>query len=64
MLGFNFRDAFGVPLTNVVKQAINKTNTEKLQYENNIAVNKANAELFKLLQTEEGREAFRTFKNQ
>ena len=64
LLGFNFRDAFGVPLTNVVKQAINKTNTEELQYENNIAVNNANAELFKLLQTEEGREAFRTFKNQ
>lgn len=64
LLGFNFRDAFGVPLTNVVKQAINKTNTEELQYENSIAVNNANAELYKLLQSEEGREAFKSFRNQ
>lgn len=58
LLGFNFREAIGLPLTNLVKKSINKNEVIELQYENNIASNKAQEQLFKLLQTEEGRQAF------
>lgn len=58
LLGFNFREAIGLPLTNLVKKSINKNEVIELQYKNNIASNRAQEQLFKLLQTEEGRQAF------
>lgn len=63
LLGFNFREGIGVPLTNVVKKAIDKKEVEQLNYEYNIAATRTQAELFKLLQTEEGREAYKQLSN-
>lgn len=59
LLGFNFREGIGVPLTNLVKGTINKKETEELNYQYNIEATKTQTELFKLLQTEEGREIYK-----
>lgn len=42
LLGFNFREAVGLPLTKLIKSSINKTDRAELQYENNISSNNAN----------------------
>jgi hypothetical protein len=55
LLGFNFREAIGIPLTKLVNRAIDKEEKEEINYKYGISVNKKEAELFKLLQTEEGR---------
>lgn len=59
LLGFNFREGIGDPLTNLVKGAINKKETEELNYQYSIEATKTQTELFKLLQTEEGREVYK-----
>lgn len=55
LLGFNFREAIGLPLTKLVNRAIDKEEKEEINYKYGISVNKKEEELFKLLQTEEGR---------
>lgn len=59
LLGFNFREAIGIPLTKLVNRAIDKEKEEKMNYQYVISVNKKEEELFKLLQTEEGRMIYR-----
>lgn len=63
LVGFNFREAIGIPLTNLTKKAIDKTDAIELQYENSIAVSNREEQLFKLLQSEEGREIYRNIKS-
>lgn len=58
LLGFNFKEAVGIPLTKLVKRSIDKENLEDIKYKYLISNNKKDAELFKLLQTEEGRVIF------
>lgn len=58
LLGFNFREAIGVPLTKLVKRAIDKEKEEKMNYQYAVSINKKEEELFKLLQTEEGRSIY------
>jgi hypothetical protein len=55
LLGFNFREAIGIPLTKLVNRAIDREENEKINYQYAVSVNKKEEELFKLLQTEEGR---------
>lgn len=59
LLGFNFKEAIGIPLTQLIKNSINKVDEKKLEYEYAIAVNKREEELFKLLQTQEGRKIYK-----
>lgn len=58
LLGFNFREAIGIPLTKLVNKAIDKEKEEKMNYQYAVSVNKKEEELFKLLQTEEGRDIY------
>ncbi len=60
LLGFNFREGIGIPLTNLVKETINKKEIEQLNYQYNIEATKTQGELFKLLQTQEGRDAYQS----
>ncbi len=60
LLGFNFREGIGIPLTNLVKETINKKEIEQLNYHYNIEATKTQGELFKLLQTQEGRDAYQS----
>lgn len=55
LLGFNFREAIGIPLTKLVNKSIDKEDKENINYQYAVSVNKKEEELFKLLQTEEGR---------
>ena len=59
LLGFNFREAIGIPLTKLVNKSIDKEDKENINYQYAISVNKKEEELFKLLQTEEGRAVYR-----
>ena len=59
LLGFNFREAIGIPLTNLVNKSIDKEDKENINYQYAISVNKKEEELFKLLQTEEGRAVYK-----
>lgn len=62
LIGFNFKEALGIPLTKLTQSSITKNkDTEKLEYELNIAANKRQEEFFKLLQTTEGREYYQKF---
>lgn len=58
LLGFNFREAIGVPLTKLIKKNIDKEDKEAINYQYVISVNKKEKELFKLLQSEEGRKIY------
>ena len=60
LLGFNFREGIGIPLTNLVKETINKKEIEQLNYQYNVEATKTQGELFKLLQTQEGRDAYQS----
>lgn len=53
-LGFNFREAIGVPLTKLVGSLVNKEEQELLNVKYAMSVNSKEEELFKLLQTDEG----------
>jgi len=59
LLGFNFREAIGIPLTKLVNKSIDKEDKENINYQYAISVNKKEEELFKLLQTEEGRAVYK-----
>lgn len=62
LIGFNFKEALGIPLTKLTQSSITMNkDTEKLEYELNIAANKRQEEFFKLLQTNEGREYYQKF---
>lgn len=63
LLGFNFKEAIGIPLSNVVSNAIDGSHPNRLLVQNNIEINKANKELYTLLQTESGREAYKSLLN-
>lgn len=58
LLGFNFKEAIGKPLTKIVNKSIDKEDETKMNYEYNTSVVNREKELFKLLQTEEGREIY------
>lgn len=48
LLGFNFREAIGLPLTKLVNRAIDKEEKEEINYKYGISVNKKEEELFQL----------------
>lgn len=59
LLGFNFREAIGIPLTKLVNKSIDKGDKENINFQYAVSVNKKEEELFKLLQTEEGRTIYK-----
>lgn len=59
LLGFNFREAIGIPLTKLVNKSIDKEDKENINFQYAVSVNKKEEELFKLLQTEEGRTIYK-----
>lgn len=59
LIGFNFREAIGIPLTKLVNKSIDKEDKENINYQYAVSVNKKEEELFKLLQTEEGRAVYK-----
>ncbi|NLP45670.1 MAG: hypothetical protein GX347_01325 [Epulopiscium sp.] len=59
LIGFNFREAIGIPLTKLVNKSIDKEDKENINYQYAVSVNKKEEELFKLLQTEEGRAIYK-----
>lgn len=59
LLGFNFKEAIGTPLTELIKRSINNKNCENLNAHYAIAIAEKEKELFKLLQVDEGRKMYR-----
>lgn len=63
LLGFNFREAIGIPLTKTVTKLIDSKNSPTENFEYHKALNDKEKELYRLLQTEEGREIYRRIAN-
>lgn len=59
LLGFNFKEAIGIPLTKIVNRSIDKADQTEMNYNYAISNNRKEEELYRLLQTEEGRDIYK-----
>lgn len=59
LLGFNFKEAIGIPLTKIVNRSIDKADQTEMNYKYAISNNRKEEELYRLLQTEEGRDIYK-----